>query len=125
MLRKKYTREDIEELKKRNPEELSAKEKMLANLKPAKKGEVRNPKGRGGGAKNWKTHFQRLMGDEEFLNTIITQLPREWDGVVEKYPASVIAAGLIASTTQSVAINLTQSNCFVQFHLRKSFPRSI
>ena len=100
---KKYFREDIEALKKKDPSELTPRERRLANLKPIEKGEVRNPEGRKKGTKNWSTHFKRLMGDEDFLNTIISQLPRQWDGVVDKYPASVIAAGLIASTTQNVA----------------------
>ena len=38
----KYTADDIAELKKKNPDELSSYERGLANLKPAKKGEV-NP----------------------------------------------------------------------------------
>lgn len=104
----KYTADDIAELKKKDPSELSAYERGLANLKPVKKGEVRNPKGRGAGAKNWSTHFKRLMGDEEFLNTIISQLPRQWEGVVDKYPASVIAAGLIATATQQVAKSIAE-----------------
>lgn len=104
----KYTADDIAELKKKNPDELSSYERGLANLKPAKKGEVRNPRGRGPGAKNWSTHFKRLMGDEEFLNTIISQLPRQWEGVVDKYPASVIAAGLIATATQQVAKSIAE-----------------
>ena len=48
------------------------------------------------------------MGDEEFLNTIISQLPRQWEGVVDKYPASVIAAGLIATATQQVAKSIAE-----------------
>ena len=104
-MEKKYTAKDIEELKKRDPSELTPKERGLANLRPNKKGETgeKHLGSRKKGTPNWSTHFKRLMGDEKFLGTIISQLPKQWEGVVDKYPASVIAAGLIASATQSVA----------------------
>ena len=108
MEEKKYTREDIEELKKKDPNELTAKEKGLANLRPNKAGEPRLG-GRKKGTPNWSTHFKRLMGDEDFLNSIISSLPKDWEGVVDKYPASVIAAGLIASTTRRVAESVAQN----------------
>lgn len=100
---KKYTSEVIEELKKKDPSELTPEEKSIANLKPVKKGEVRNPNGRTKGTKNWSTYFQKLLNDEAFLATIIKNLPASWNDTVEKYPASVIAAGLITTATQSVA----------------------
>ena len=105
MEQKKYTAKDIEELKKKDPSELTPRERGLANLHPNKKGDTgdKHLGGRKKGSLNWSTHFKRLMGDEDFLNTIISQLPRQWEGVVEKYPASVIAAGLIATATQQVA----------------------
>lgn len=105
---KKYTREDIEALKKKDPSELTGREKGLANLKPAKKGEIRNPKGRGKGVKNWSTYFKNLLNDEQFLSTIIKSLPDTWNDTVEKYPASVIAAGLITTATQSVAKSVAE-----------------
>lgn len=104
-MEKKYTAKDIEELKKRDPNELTPKEKRLANLHPNKKGDTgeKHLGGRRKGTLNWSTHFRKLMGDEKFLASIISQTPKQWEGIVEKYPASVIAAGLIASATQSVA----------------------
>lgn len=105
MEEKKYTREDIEELKKKDPNELTPREKGLINLQPNKPGETgdKHLGGRKKGTPNWSTHFKKLMGDEQFLNSIISSLPKQWEGVVDKYPASVIAAGLIASTTRRVA----------------------
>lgn len=108
---KKYTKQDIERLraiKDSDPSKLKPEEIKYANLHPIEKGEVRNPEGRKKGTKNWHTHFQNLMGDEKFLSTIISQLPKQWEGVVEKYPASVIAAGLIATATQQVAKSIAE-----------------
>lgn len=102
----KYTKEDLERLRKireENPELLTPEEKRLANLHPIEKGEVRNPEGRKKGTKNWSTHFKRLMGDEDFLKTIIGTLPSEWNGIVGDVPADVLAAGLIASAVREVA----------------------
>ena len=104
MEEKKYTREDIEALQKKDPNELKGRERGLANLKPAKPGEVRNPAGKKKGTKNWSTHFN----DEKFLDSIIASLPSSWNDTVEKYPASVIAAGLIATATQNVAKSVTE-----------------
>ena len=99
------TREEIEELRKvrdENPELLTARERSLANLHPVEKGERRGT-GRPKGVKNWSTHFKKLMGDEEFLKTIIKQSPKEWNGIVGEYPADVIAAGIITIVTKEVA----------------------
>lgn len=107
---KKYTAEDIAELKKKDPSELTAKEKGLANLQPNKPGETgdKHLGGRKKGTPNWSTHFKRLMADEQFLNTIISALPQQWEGVVDKYPASVIAAGLITTATQQIAKSVVE-----------------
>jgi len=110
MQEKKYTAQDIEELKKKDPKELTAKEKGLINLRPNKPGETgdKHLGGRKKGTPNWSTHFKRLMGDEQFLNTIISALPQQWEGVVDKYPASVIAAGLITTATQQIAKSVVE-----------------
>lgn len=97
----KYTREDIEALKEQDPALLTPEQRRLVNLKPPKPGEVRNPTGKT--ATHWSTHFKKLMNDEDFLNSIISSLPKEWDEIVDKTPASVIAAGLIAVATREVA----------------------
>lgn len=109
-MERKYTAEDIEELKKKDPNELTPYERGLANLRPNKKGETgeKHLGSRKKGTPNWSTHFKRLMGDEDFLNTIISSLPSQWNGVVDKYPASVIAAGLITTATQQVAKSIVE-----------------
>ena len=99
----KYTKEDIKAMQKQDPATLTPQERRLANLHPIEKGEVRNPKGKPKGVKSWSTHFKKLMGDEEFLKTIISSTPKEWDGIVGDYPADVIAAGVIATVTREVA----------------------
>lgn len=106
---KKYTREDIEALKNQDPETLTPYERGLANLKPTKPGERRNPNGRGKGVPNWSTRFQKLMGDEEFLATVVNTLPKNWDGIVAKHSADVIAAGLITLATQGVAKAISEN----------------
>lgn len=110
-MEKKYTAQDIEELKKKDPSELTPKERGLVNLQPNKPGETGEKRlgGRKKGTPNWSTYFKRLMNDEEFLGTIISSIPKEWEGIVEKYPASVIAAGLIASATRRVAESIVKN----------------
>ena len=120
-MEQKYTREGIEELRKirdESPDLLTSKEKGIANLKPAQKGEVRNPKGRGKGVKNWSAHFKKLMGDEKFLKTIIKSSPKEWDGIVGDYPADVIAAGVIAVITREVAKSVVEGKSLSNATLR-------
>lgn len=99
----KYSAADIEALKQEDPANLSPMERRLANLKPIQKGEVRNPKGRSKGVKNWSTHFKKLMGDEELLKSVISSKPSEWNGIVQDCPADVIAAGLISVVVRSVS----------------------
>jgi len=41
-----------------------ATEKQKKNLRPAKKGEVRNPRGRGKGVPNFKTIYEKLLKGE-------------------------------------------------------------
>ena len=107
---RKYTAQYIEELKQKDPREMTSKEKSLANLRPNKKGVSGEERlgGRKKGSHLWSTYFKKLMADEEFLGTIISQLPKQWEGVVDKYPASVIAAGLIATATQQVAKSIAE-----------------
>ena len=109
-MEKKYNVEKIEELKSKDPSELTPEERKIANLRPNKPGVTGEGHlgGRRKGSKAWATHFRKLMDDEKFLNTIISALPKQWDGVVDKYPASVIAAGLIATATQQVAKSIAE-----------------
>lgn len=105
MQERKYTAEEIEELKKKDPNELTPYERGLANLRPNKKGDTgdKHLGGKKKGSHNWSTYFQKLMADEDFLKTIISSSPKQWEGIVEDRPASVIAAGLITMATQQVA----------------------
>lgn len=101
---RKYTVEEIEELKKKDISELTPQERRLVNLRPMRKGErSRNPKGRPVGIPSWSHYFKKFLNDEDFLNTVVSALPRNWEGIVEKTPASVIAAGLIAVATREVS----------------------
>lgn len=97
---KKYTAEDIERLQNARPEDLTPEERRMRNLKPMKAGE---PGRRHKGIVHWSTHFKNLMGDEDFLKTIIKTIPANWSGIVGEYPADVLAAGLIASAVREVA----------------------
>lgn len=120
MTDKKYTAKDIEELKKKDPSELTPRERGLANLQPNKLGDTgdKHLGGRRKGTVNWSTHFKRLMGDEKFLETIVSSLPKQWEGVVDKYPASVIAAGLITTATQQVAKSMVEGKPIDESTLR-------
>lgn len=102
-MEKEHTPVDLETLRQKPKEQLTPRERGFLNLKPAKKGEVRNPNGRPKGLKNWPTIFKNLMNDEKFLNTLIASKPRDWDGMVGDTPAEVLAAVVIASTIRSAA----------------------
>lgn len=96
------TREDIEALKKKPKEELTPQERGLANLTPYKPGQSGNPAGKKKGCKNWATHFQKLMGDPEFMHKIIKNAPKDWLDLVGDTPADVIAGGIIATVMKGV-----------------------
>jgi hypothetical protein len=61
--------------------------KQLANLKPARKGEVRNPNGRPPGSKNWASIAREMLEDPEH---IIKGLRHNGKPVTKKYPAKVL-----------------------------------
>lgn len=106
--KRKYTAKDIEELKKKDPSELTPKERGLANLRPIKGDEPYRQVGRKKGVVNWSTQFQKLMNDERMLEAIARQQPKQWSGVVGQYPATVIAAGVITIATREVLKALEQ-----------------
>lgn len=105
---KKYTADDIKALAKKPYDELTSEERKLVNLNKNmwQKGQSGNPKGYKKGVKNWSTHFQRLMGDPDFLHTVVTTVPADWNGIVGDTPADVIAAGYIAYILRSIAESL-------------------
>lgn len=97
------TREEIEALAKKPYEELTSEERRLVNLS---KGFFEKGHSRGGkkkGCRNWATIFQKLMGDENFLHSIVSSLPKDWTDVVADTPADVIAAALIANVVRETA----------------------
>lgn len=106
--------EQVEALKKKKErgEELTLEEQKLLNLSKTmiKPGEVRNPEGRKKGAINWSTRIKRLMGDEKLLKSVISELPANWQGIVENTPADVIAASLIVSATRQSAENVAKGS---------------
>lgn len=51
---------------------MAVTQKQLDNLQPAKKGEVRNPKGRGKGVPNTKTRLQRILMLEQTMANPVT-----------------------------------------------------
>ena len=107
-----YTREDIENLKKKPVEELSPEEKRLVNLQPWASGESGKPKGPKKGTVQWATRVRRLMEDEHFLKTIVKGLPKDWNDIVGDTPADVIAAALIANLVKVTAKNLNSDEPF-------------
>lgn len=52
---------------------MAVTKKQLANLKPPKKGEIRNPKGRGKGTPNLKTVLRRWLQHGEVFENPITK----------------------------------------------------
>lgn len=103
------TKEEIQALAAKPYSELTPEERRLVNLNKGfwEKGVGGNPKGKKKGCKNWSSIFQKLMGDEKFLHTVITSLPKDWQDIVQDTPAEVIAAGLVANIVKGVAKSLT------------------
>lgn len=100
---RKYTADEIEELKKKDLNELTSHERQLINLKPVREGDPKRANsGRKKGSVNWSVQFQRLMNDERMIEAIAHQVPKKWSGVVGQYPATVIAAGVITIATREV-----------------------
>lgn len=101
--KKKYTAADIAELKKKDPSELTPRERGLINITPiTDPNDPRRQVGRKKGTVNWSTQFQKLMNDERMLKAIARQVPKKWSGVVGEYPATVIAAGVVTIATREV-----------------------
>lgn len=100
----------IDELRAKDPSELTGKEKKILNLNPVKKGEVRNPNGRKKGSKNFSTHFRSLMEDENFLKTVVSTMPSQWQGMVSDTPAGFIAAAYLTVILKSVANSVKEGS---------------
>jgi len=99
---RKYTKEEIEELKKKPVEELTPYERRLTNLSIIQPGEVRNPNGLKKGTVLWPTRFKKLLANPDFLKRVMGTTPENWRDVVNEDSADVIAAGLIASVLRQV-----------------------
>lgn len=95
-----YDRRYIEWLKTQDPNTLTPEQRKLRNLKPVKRGEVRNPEGGKKGALHWSTYYRKLMDDPEFFKTFITGVPKEWEGLINNSAAKAIAAAVITSTSK-------------------------
>lgn len=65
------------------------------NLIPARKGEIRNPKGKTKGVKNWSTIVRQLLADEEFADKILNKKPGWWDSLPNKNLGMAIAAAMM------------------------------
>ncbi len=66
-----------------------------ANLIPAKKGEVRNPKGRPKGIQNWSVIVRNLLADETLADKLLKKKPGWWDDLPNKNGASAIVVAMI------------------------------
>lgn len=95
-----YTGEDIAKMQTMDPKDLTSHQRQIANLHPAAVGEIRNPHGRPKGIKNWSVVFQHLLDDPKFFHSIVSSLPKDWNGVVGETSAEAIAAALIAATSR-------------------------
>lgn len=104
------TKEEIQALAKKPSEDLTPEERRLVNLNKGfwEKGQSGNPRGPKKGCRNWSTIFHKLMGNEDFLHTIVKSLPKDWQDIVEETPAELIAAGLVANIAKGVAKSLTE-----------------
>lgn len=100
----------IDDLRAKDPDTLTGKERKMLNLNPAKKGEVRNPNGRKKGSKNFSTHFRNLMEDENFLKTVVTSMPSQWQGMVSDTPAGFISAAYLTVILKSLANSVKEGN---------------
>lgn len=102
---KMFSEEDIKRIAAtEDPALLTLEERRMKQLIPtmAKKGQVLNPNGRPKGSISWSTKVRKLMEDEDFLKTILSGTPKQWEGIVEKTPGSIIAAGIVANATQMI-----------------------
>lgn len=103
------TKEEIQALAKKPYDELTPEERRLVNLNKGfwEKGQSGNPRGPKKGCRNWATIFHKLMGNEDFLHTVVSSLPKDWQDIVEDTPAELIAAGLVANIARGVAKSLS------------------
>lgn len=104
------SKEEIQALAAKPYNELTAEERRLVNLNKGfwEKGHSGNPKGAKKGCRNWSTIFQKIMGNEKFLHTIVTSLPKDWQDIIADTPAEVIAAGLIGNIIKGVAKSISE-----------------
>lgn len=69
--------------------------KAIDNLIPAKKGEIRNPKGRPKGIKNWSVIVQELLGDEALVDKVVSKKPTYWEYLPTKNGANAIVIAMM------------------------------
>lgn len=102
------TREDIERIKAKPPEERTSQENKLANLTPWPKGVQGNPEHKNiNKTKTISNQAKRLLNSPMFLKTVVKTLPKGWDNVVGETSTEVIVAGLITSVVREVSKSIT------------------
>ena len=72
------------------------------NLIPAKKGEVRNPKGKPKGTKHWSTIVKQILEDEELFEKIIEgkKNPKWINSLPKKNGANAIVVAMVTKALQ-------------------------
>lgn len=65
------------------------------NLIPAKKGEIRNPKGRGKGTINFAYRVKKLTGDLNLAEKLLEKKPGWWEDLEDKDMANVIICAML------------------------------
>jgi len=99
-----YTKEQIEELKKRPYGELTSEERKIVNLNLFNSTDHR-AKGREKGSITWSTRFQKYMEDAKLVDLAKKIKPGAFASVgdtKDKTPADMIAAGLIVNVMASL-----------------------
>lgn len=75
-------------------------DKKLKNLKPFKKGQSGNPKGRPKGVKNLSTVVQQILADEELVDKIVKTKPSYWKDLPAPNAANAIAVAMTIAAMQ-------------------------
>lgn len=71
-----------------------------SNLKPFKKGQSGNPKGRPKGVKNLSTVIQNILADEKLVDKVIKQKPSYWKEMPDQNAANAIVMAMAIAAMQ-------------------------
>ena len=72
----------------------------LENLKPFKKGQIANPKGRPKGIRNWSTIIQSLLADVDLMDKVVKNKPSYWNDIEVKNGANLIVVAMMIKAMQ-------------------------